>query len=29
VLRKDDKALLVANIARLEAMVSQVRGDAG
>jgi CRP-like cAMP-binding protein len=29
VLRKDDKALLVADIARLEAMVSQVRGDAG
>lgn len=27
VLRKDDKALLVADVARLEAMVSQVRGD--
>ena len=29
VLRKDDKALLVADVARLELMVSQVRGDAG
>jgi CRP/FNR family cyclic AMP-dependent transcriptional regulator len=29
VLRKDDKALLVADVARLESMVSQVRGDAG
>lgn len=29
VLRKDDKALLVADVARLEQMVSQVRGDAG
>lgn len=29
VLRKDGKALLVADVARLEAMVSQVRGDAG
>ncbi|WP_269759222.1 helix-turn-helix domain-containing protein [Variovorax sp. E3] len=29
VLRKDDKALLVADVARLERMVSQVRGDAG
>lgn len=28
VLRKDDKALLVADVARLELMVSQVRGDA-
>ncbi|UVH58496.1 Crp/Fnr family transcriptional regulator [Variovorax paradoxus] len=27
VLRKDDKALLVADVARLELMVSQVRGD--
>ena len=29
VLQKDGKALLVADVARLEAMVSQVRGDAG
>jgi CRP-like cAMP-binding protein len=29
VLRKDGKALVVADVARLEAMVSQVRGDAG
>jgi len=29
VLRKDDKTLLVADVARLELMVSQVRGDAG
>ncbi|MGJ7500608.1 Crp/Fnr family transcriptional regulator [Variovorax sp. ZT5P49] len=29
VLRKDDKALLVADVARLELMVSQVRGDGG
>ncbi|AGU51657.1 putative transcriptional regulator, Crp/Fnr family [Variovorax paradoxus B4] len=29
VLQKEGKALLVADVARLEAMVSQVRGDAG
>ncbi|MBT2336969.1 Crp/Fnr family transcriptional regulator [Variovorax paradoxus] len=29
VLHKDGKALLVADVARLESMVSQVRGDAG
>ena len=29
VLQKDDRALLVADVARLESMVSQVRGDAG
>jgi CRP-like cAMP-binding protein len=29
VLRKDDKALLVADVGRLELMVSQVRGDGG
>jgi len=29
VLRKDDRALLVADVTRLEQMISQVRGDAG
>jgi hypothetical protein len=29
VLRKDGKALVVADAARLERMVAQVRGDAG
>lgn len=29
VLRKDDKALVVTDLARLASMVSQVRGDAG